>query len=245
MPRLRILNATEREAYDKPPTLNAAERRRAFDMPSSLVELVTSVQDPAQRIGFLVSAAYFTGTRRFFSPRDYHERDVAYAARRLRLPPDLFEPNRYAARTRQRHELAILEVHGMRRLDCEGEAELVIDIDAMAATHLRPKLIFWRCLDLLTQRRVQLPREHRLTALIASAMARRKQQLVERVEKALTPELRLGPGWTVRRHRWRNAGRQPRQARPPDPPEATDAVNRGEGCARPRRQPPRDQGDPR
>jgi hypothetical protein len=33
MPRLRILNATEREAYDKPPVLNTAERRRAFDLP--------------------------------------------------------------------------------------------------------------------------------------------------------------------------------------------------------------------
>jgi len=48
MPRLRILNATEREAYDKPPVLNAAERRRAFDLPSSLLELTTMVGDPAQ-----------------------------------------------------------------------------------------------------------------------------------------------------------------------------------------------------
>ena len=94
------------------------------------------------------------------------------------------------ARSRQRHELAILEAHGMRRLDRASEAELVVDIDAMAATHLRPKLIFWRCLDLLAQRRVQLPGEHRLTALIASAMARRKQHLVERVDEVLTPELR-------------------------------------------------------
>lgn len=191
MPRLRILNATEREAYGRPPVLNAAERRRAFDMPSSLVELAASIQDPAQRIGFLVSAAYFTGARRFFSPRDYHDRDITHAARRLRLSPELFDPADYPARSRQRHELAILKAHGMRRLDRESEAELVVDIDAMAATHLRPKLIFWRCLDLLTQRRVQLPREHRLTALIASAMARRKQHLVEHVDRVLTPELRV------------------------------------------------------
>jgi len=190
MPRPRILNATEREARDKPPALNAAERRRAFDMPSSLTELAASVRDPAQRIGFLVSAVCFVGARRFFSPRDCRARDVVCAARRRRLPPDLFEPDFHAARTRQRHEIAVLQAHRMHRLDREREAELVIDIDAMAATHLRPKLIFWRCLDLLAQRRVRLPREHRLTALIAFAMARRKQQLVERVEMMLTPELR-------------------------------------------------------
>ena len=88
-------------------------------------------------------------------------------------------------------------------LDRGSEAELITDIEAMVAAHLRPKLVFWRCLDLLTQRRVQLPREHRLTALIAAAMARRKQQLVARIEQLLTPELRaaldglfvpVGPG---------------------------------------------------
>ena len=84
MPRLRILNATEREAYDKPPVLNAAERRRAFDLPASLRELAGAVADPAQRIGLLVSAAYFASARRFFPPRDYRERDLAHAARRLR-----------------------------------------------------------------------------------------------------------------------------------------------------------------
>lgn len=37
----------------------------------------------------------------------------------------------------------------MRRLDRGSEAELPVGIDAMATTHLRPKLIFMRCLDLL------------------------------------------------------------------------------------------------
>ena len=169
--------------------MNAAERRRAFDLPASLIELAGTVQNPAQRIGLLVSAAYFGVAKRFFVPRHYRERDVAHAARRLRLPPDVFEASQHPARARQRHELAILEAHGMRRFDRASETELTVDIDAMAATHLRPKLIFLRCLDLLGQRRVQLPSEHRLTALVASAMARRKRQLIERVEQVLTPEL--------------------------------------------------------
>ena len=189
MPRLRILNVTEREAYDRPPMMNAAERRRAFDLPASLIELAGTVQNPAQRIGLLVSAAYFGVAKRFFVPRHYRERDVAHAARRLRLPPDVFEASQYPARARQRHELAILDAHGMRRFDRASETELTVDIDAMAATHLRPKLIFLRCLDLLGQRRVQLPSEHRLTALVASAMARRKRHLIERVEQVLTSEL--------------------------------------------------------
>lgn len=244
MPRLRILSATEREAYDRPPVLNAAERRRAFDLPASLRELAGTVADPAQRIGLLVSAAYFASARRFFRPRDYRERDVTHAARRLRLAPELFEPDRYPARARQRHELAILEAHGMRRLDRQSEAELCADIEAMAASHLRPKLIFMRCLDLLAQRRIQLPSEYRLTGLIASAMTRRKRELVERVEAVLTPELREaldallaadGEGGGRRRHR---------QASAPGPPQEAHAIDRREGRARPCRPSCRDRDDP-
>ena len=79
MPRLRILNTIEREAYEKPPILNAAERRRAFDLPCSLLELTGTVADTGQQIGLLVNAAYFASAKRFFSPRDYRERDVVHA----------------------------------------------------------------------------------------------------------------------------------------------------------------------
>ncbi len=60
----------------------------------------------------------------------------------------------------------------------------------MAEAHLKPKLIFWRCLDLMVRERVQLPSEHRLTALIASALQQRRQQLALRIEDLMTVELR-------------------------------------------------------
>jgi len=51
-----------------------------------------------KRIGLLVSVVYFATARYFFPPRDYRERDVAHAARQLRLPAaEQFEPDRYAA----------------------------------------------------------------------------------------------------------------------------------------------------
>src|SRR5687767_9408773 len=53
-----------------------------------------------------------------------------------------------------------------------------------------PRLIFWRCLELMARERVQLPGEHRLTALIATALQRRKHQLARRIEQLMTAELR-------------------------------------------------------
>jgi TnpA family transposase len=66
----------------------------------------------------------------------------------------------------------------------------VREIACMAEAHLKPKLIFWRCLDLMVRERVQLPGAHRLTALVAAALQRRKQQLVLRIGQLMTAELR-------------------------------------------------------
>ena len=78
------------------------------------------------------------------------------------------------------------------RMDREGRDEdfLAREIATMAEAHLKPKLIFWRCLDLMARERVQLPGEHRLTALIATALQCRKQQLIERIDRLLTADLR-------------------------------------------------------
>ena len=76
-------------------------------------------------------------------------------------------------------DVAELSADGYRRFDGRAEDFLAREIATMAEAHLKPKLIFWRCLDLMARERVQLPGEHRLTALIASALQCRKQRLID------------------------------------------------------------------
>jgi TnpA family transposase len=189
MPRMIILLAAERQAYEAPPILDAPQRSRAFDVPAGLLDMAKALRKPAHQIGFLVSCAYFGMAKRFFAPKDYHARDVRHAAHQLGLRA-AFTAADYPARTRQRHEQLILPFHGYRRFDDRAEDFLAQEIATMADAHLKPKLIFWRCLDLMARERVQLPGEHRLTALIAAALQRRKQQLARRIEQLMTAELR-------------------------------------------------------
>ena len=245
MPRLRILNATEREAYDRLPRFDGAGRRHAFEMPASLIEQAGSVQDPGQRIGFLVSAAYFSNARRFFSPRDYHERDVAHAARRLRLSTELFDPDRYTARTRQRHELAILRAHGTRRSrpGKRGRADHRHRGDGRGPPAAQAGLLALpRPLDPATRPApagASSDRAHRGRDGTAQAAARRARRA------ASDPRTACGTGRVVRAGRPRNGRCCSRPTRPPDASQAADAVDRREGRAEPRREPSRDQGDPR
>lgn len=189
MPRMIILHAAERQAYEVPPILDALQRSGAFDVPAGLLDMAKALRKPAHQIGFLVSCAYFGTAKRFFAPKDYHARDIRHAAHQLELRA-AFAAADYPARTRQRHEQLILRFHGYRRFDGRAEDFLACEIATMAEAHLKPKLIFWRCLDLMARERVQLPGEHRLTALIAAALQRRKQQLARRIEQLMTVELR-------------------------------------------------------
>jgi len=189
MPRMIILHAAERQAYEAPPILDVPERSRAFDVPAGLLAMAEALRKPAHRIGFLVSCAYFGVAKRFFAPKDYHARDIRHAAHQLELPAT-FAAADYPARARQRYERLILQFHGYRRFDGRAEDFLAREVAIMAEAHLKPKLIFWRCLDLMARERVQLPGEHRLTALIAAALQRRKRQLAGRLEQLMTVELR-------------------------------------------------------
>lgn len=189
MPRMTVLNAAERQVYETPPILDVSQRSHAFDVPASLLERAKALRKPAHQVGFLVSCAYFGMAKRFFAPKDYHTRDIRHAASQLDLPA-AFTAADYPVRTRQRHERLILRFHGYRRFDGQAEDFLAQEIATMAEAHLKPKLIFWRCLDLMARERVQLPGEHRLTALIASALQCRKQQLIERIDRLLTADLR-------------------------------------------------------
>jgi hypothetical protein len=53
MPRMNILNAVEREAFDSPPVFNSFQRKQYFDFPSKLRRFVAGLRSPAYRVGFL------------------------------------------------------------------------------------------------------------------------------------------------------------------------------------------------
>ena len=113
MPRMTILHAAERQVYEMPPILDAAQRSGTFDVPAGLLDMAKALRKPAHQIGFLVSCAYFGLAKRFFAPKDYHARDIRHAAHQLELRA-AFTAADYPARTRQRHEQLILQFYGYR-----------------------------------------------------------------------------------------------------------------------------------
>jgi hypothetical protein len=112
MPRMNILNAVEREAFDSPPVFHSFQRKQYFDFPSKLRRFAAGLRSPAYRVGFLLSAGYFKAVKRFFSPGAFHRRDIEYVTRQLELGVPMVDLASYHPRARQRHQFTIRTFYG-------------------------------------------------------------------------------------------------------------------------------------
>ncbi len=190
MPRMRILTAPEQEAFDKPPLLDHRERKQFFTLSKDLMDIATTLRTPSSQIGFLLMCGYFRATRRFYLPQDFRERDIQAAATMFDLTISDFSPDRYAKQTRMRHQRLALDFHGFTSFNKSAVTALTIEIATMARTHLKPRLIFDRCVDFLIQRRVQVPTVRILTDMIRAGLNDRKAELVKLMDAHLTDNVR-------------------------------------------------------
>ena len=190
MARMRILTANEQMAFDKPPLFDHRERKRFFDLPKGLTDMASTLRTPGGQIGFLLMCGYFKATKRFYQPQDFHERDIEAVARVLQLQGPDFSPDAYPKQTRARHQQLILDFHGFTPFNEAAQKALAVEISTMARMHLKPRLMFDRCLDFLTQRRVQIPSARSLTDRIRAGLHERKAELVVLMDKRLSDDAR-------------------------------------------------------
>ena len=188
MPRMNILSPAEQDGFDTPPVFNSVERKKFFDFPSALQGKAKGFRTPLNRLGFLLACGYFKAAKKFFKPQDYHQRDIEYVASRVGLSPDNFDPAFYAPATVFRHQQSIADYYGYRPFDQNAVSFIAGEITDMVSSQLKPKLIFWRCVDVMIREHIQLPNVHQLSELILTALNQRKKDLATVINKELRPE---------------------------------------------------------
>jgi len=187
---MNILNTVEREAFNSPPVFSSFQRKQYFDFPSKLRRFAAGLRNPAYQLGFLLSAGYFKAARRFFSPGSFHPRDIEYVARQLEPGAPTVDFAQYHPRARQRHQHTIRTFYGFRACDSAACRLLLKEIAGLVRSQVKPKVIFWRCIDVLVREKIEVPNYTRLTKLILGAINRRSQELAAIIERSLTQEVR-------------------------------------------------------
>jgi len=191
MARMKILNATEQESFNKPPVFNSFQRKQLFEATTGLMDITQRLRKPTYQIGFLLACGYFKATKRFFIPDDYYPRDVEYVARKLGIESINFIPKNYLRDRVHHHRQLILDFYGFQKFNKYSERLLQQEVAEMARSQLKPKLIFWRCVDLLIQNRIQVPGYDPLSKIVLTGINQRKKELTTVIDQKLTSDARI------------------------------------------------------
>jgi TnpA family transposase len=188
MPRMRVLNNVERDTFETPPIFNSVERKRCFDFPIALQDIADGLRSSTNQLGFMLTCGYFRATRRFYPPRSFHSRDLAYLAERAGLEANKATLASYPKQTLARHQSLLLEFYGFRPFKEAGRSALGADIARLVKAQIKPKVIFSRALDLLVREKIEVPSYFPLASLILRAINQHNRALVATVRHLLTAE---------------------------------------------------------
>ena len=185
MPRMNILNAVEQEAFESAPVFNSFQRKQYFDFPQAIQQATANLRTPANQLCFLLSCGYFKASKRFFSARTFHPRDVEYVVGRTGLRLEQIELHLYAKETSSRHRGFILDFYGFKPFRPHGRPVLAEEIARLLRSQIKPKVIFWRCVDVLIREKIEVPGYFPLADQILSAIKTQNQTLAATIERTL------------------------------------------------------------
>ena len=190
MPRMKVLNSIEQDAFEFPPVFNSAERKRHFDFPVAIQQIAAELRTPTNQLCFLLSCGYFKATHRFYPIQRFRPRDISHVAERTGIRIETVRLAEYDKQTMARHQALILDFYGFRPFKPHGEAILVEEIARLVGSQLKPQLIFFRSIEVLVREKVEVPGYFRLAVLILRTINSHNRTLAAIVERTLTDETR-------------------------------------------------------
>jgi hypothetical protein len=184
---LRIHLGKERELYEQPPLVSAAEQARVFAVPDWADAHLLRMLAPGNRVGFVLQLGYFQISQRFYVATRYHAADVAYVARQLGLGAADFDPLRYADARYYAHQQLVCEHLGIARFDAAATERLYQEALSLSSQHLKPAAVFDYLVLYLHEHRLELPTYYTLADVITRALLAFEKRLLHRLQQHLHP----------------------------------------------------------
>ncbi|RYY18422.1 MAG: Tn3 family transposase, partial [Cytophagaceae bacterium] len=184
---LPLLDATQRRAFDQPPTFNRPQRQLLFALPDWATQFLATLLAPHSRGGFVLQVGYFKATGRFFPADRFLAADCAYVQQRYHLGE--VEWARYDKATRFHHREHILQQFGVLSFE-QAEAAVRQQVTHFARQQMNPVAVFHSAADYIRTHRWEVPTYAALAGLVTGAFRTVEQQLTTQLAHHLTPAVR-------------------------------------------------------
>ena len=184
---LPLLDATQRRAFDQPPTFNRPQRQLFFALPDWATQFLATLLAPHSRGGFVLQVGYFKATGRFFPADRFLAADCAYVQQRYHLGE--VEWVRYDKATRFHHREYILQQFGVLSFE-QAEAAVRQQVTHFARQQMNPVAVFHSTADYIRAHRWEVPTYAALAGLVTGAFRTVEQHLTTQLAHHLTPAVR-------------------------------------------------------
>jgi TnpA family transposase len=170
MPRLKILSASEQNEFDNPPILSGEIRKTQFRFNQILQEMITPIKGDIHQVGFVLMFYYFKTAQKFFLPQLFRPQDIEYVSRQLKILDFKASDFRLDKHSFKRYRHKILQYYGCSPFDKSAQILLYQKIYLLAASHVKPKVIFNDCIDLLLVQKIEIPKYNAIHSVILSTI---------------------------------------------------------------------------
>lgn len=152
---INILNPAETKEFENPPIFSYQQRKVFFDIPVNLKSKLNVFVSPLNDVGLVTQMGYFKACGRFFRVHTFHENDLLYVCRILKIKRETIDLTLYSSSSLARHRKMILREFGIHRF-AGLHRELTLEEAAHLATkQFSPASIFRSLCDYLRSQGIE------------------------------------------------------------------------------------------
>ena len=187
MPQINILNLSERQTFESPPTFNSIERKRYFSFSQLLYEYAGILKTPTNKVCFFVAAGYFKARHKFFA-RQFYQVDIDYVANHFGITVDEVKLDAYSKVRYLDHQRIILQHFGFTVFDVQAKELVAMEISQLVKVRFRAKIILLEIVQLLIRKRIAIPSYNVLATLITNAINHYQDELNQIIEENINSD---------------------------------------------------------
>ena len=183
---IKILSPSNKKLFDTPPVFTGDQRKQTFLISKRILKIIETFASATNRIGFVLQLGYFRAVNKFYISKKFHNRDIEYVARSLRIDLSSINITGYRYTTSERHQQIILSETGFKKFDTDARSQLTSEAELLTARQQRPRLIFMSLVDFLQSKKIQVPNYNTLAEIITDSLKGYETKLVQIINDSLS-----------------------------------------------------------
>ena len=104
-----ILTKEEQIEFDSPPTFDILAQKKYFAVSSEIENWLKTISSPTYMVGFVLLLGYACCRGKFFPPATFHNSDITFVCKKLKVSPKSIDFTSYNLRTFSYHKQKIRE----------------------------------------------------------------------------------------------------------------------------------------